>query len=45
MDYFSYGGTEVQSKRQKYIFEQNGHKVYFLTFDKNFPINSDIYNT
>lgn len=43
-DFLVYGGAEVQGMREKKNLENNGHEVYMLTFDCNFPLKHEIYN-
>jgi glycosyltransferase involved in cell wall biosynthesis len=33
--YYTFGGTEVQTKREKNLLESKGHNVLLLTFDEN----------
>lgn len=43
-DLLVYGGTEMQTLREKKILESNGNKVCLLTFDNNFPENDKYFN-
>lgn len=43
-DLLIHGGAEMQGLREKKILEENGHEVFMLTFDNNFPRKSLIYN-
>lgn len=36
-DYYEYGGTEVQTKREAKILENYRDEAYILTFDEKFP--------
>lgn len=43
-DLLTYGGAEMQSKREKEILQSKGHDVFLMTFDYNFPSNDSEYN-
>lgn len=38
------GGAEMQGLREKKILEENGHEVFYLTFDIKFPENDVKFN-
>ncbi|MFU0784635.1 MAG: glycosyltransferase [Thermoanaerobacterium thermosaccharolyticum] len=39
------GGAEMQSRREKELLESNGHEVYLLTYDYDFPRNHNFYKS
>lgn len=43
-DLLIHGGAEMQGLREKKILEEKNNEVFFLTFDNNFPSDSEIYS-